>query len=444
MKIVALGCTHAGTAALTNMAKLYKDAEITVYERNDNISFLSCGIALYVEGVVKDVEGLFYSSPEALAALGIKTKMKHEVCSVDIANKKVVVKNLETSEQFEDTFDKLLITTGSWPITPKFEGGELNNIVLCKNFDHAKQIIEKTKSAKNVTVIGAGYIGVELVVAFEEQGKNVTLIDVEDRIMSKYMDAEFTSLAEKQLTENKIKLALSEKVVKFEGENGNVSKVITDKTEHEADLVVLCIGFRPSTELFKGQLDMLPNGAIIVDDYMHTSNEDVVAAGDCCSVCYNPTSETRYIPLATNAVRMGLLAAVNLLEKKLPQVGTQGTSGIKIYKENMAATGLTESEAKRIYEDVRSITIKENYIPDFMPKTYEVMLKLVYDGKTHRILGAQLASHFDFTQIINTLSICIYKEMTVEQLALVDQFFQPYFNKPWNIINSVALQAIFN
>jgi Uncharacterized NAD(FAD)-dependent dehydrogenases len=132
MKVVVIGCTHAGTAAILNTAKLYPDAEITVYERNDNISFLSCGIALYVGGVVKDPNGLFYCSPEKLAELGVKTKMSHDVLSVDTEAKKLKVKDMKSGEEFEDSFDKLIVTTGSWPIVPRIEGIDLENILLSK------------------------------------------------------------------------------------------------------------------------------------------------------------------------------------------------------------------------------------------------------------------------------------------------------------------------
>jgi NADPH-dependent 2,4-dienoyl-CoA reductase/sulfur reductase-like enzyme len=134
MKIAVIGCTHAGTAAIINCAKLYPDAKITVYEKNDNISFLSCGIALYIGGVVKDPQGLFYSSPEQLAQLGVETKMKHEVLETNLDEKKIKVRNLDTNEEFEDTFDKLIITSGSWPIIPGIEGIDLENILLSKKF----------------------------------------------------------------------------------------------------------------------------------------------------------------------------------------------------------------------------------------------------------------------------------------------------------------------
>ena len=132
MKVAVIGCTHAGTSAIVNTAKLYPEAQITVYERNDNISFLSCGIALYVGGVVKDPDGLFYSSPQKLDELGVETKMKHEIISVDTDKKSLKVRNLVTEEIFDDAYDKLIITTGSWPIVPKLEGIDLNNILLCK------------------------------------------------------------------------------------------------------------------------------------------------------------------------------------------------------------------------------------------------------------------------------------------------------------------------
>lgn len=441
MKVTVIGCTHAGTAAIINTAKLYPDAEITVYERNDNISFLSCGIALYVGGIVKDPQGLFYCSPEKLAELGVQTKMSHDVLDVNLDQKKLQVRNLQTQEIFEEPFDKLIITTGSWPIVPKLEGVQLDNILLSKNFYHSNTIIEKAKEAKNIVVVGAGYIGVELVEAFEMNGKKVTLIDSQNRILSRYLDKEFTDIAQEALTSHSIQLALGETVQKFEGKDGKVTKVITDQGEYEADLVILSIGFRPNTALFQGQLDMLENGAIIVDEYMHTSREGVFAAGDSCAVMFNPTGKHEYIPLATNAVRMGTLVARNLVKPLTKYLGTQGTSGIKIYDYNIASTGLTEEVAKAEGLDVKAVTTVDNYRPEFMPTYDSVQLKVVYENGSRRILGAQILSKADLTQSINTMSVCIQNKMTVDELAFIDFFFQPHFNKPWNYLNSAGLNA---
>lgn len=443
VKVIVIGCTHAGTAAIVNTKKLHPDAEITVYEKNDNISFLSCGIALHVADVVKDPKGLFYNSPKGLAELGVVTKMEHEVLDVDVATKKVKVKDLKTAESFEDTYDKLIVTLGSWPIIPPIEGINLDNILLSKNYNHSQEIIQKAKQAQRIAVIGAGYIGVELAEAFEVLGKQTVLIDAEARIMSKYLDQPFTDKAEAAFREKGVALALGQRVVRFEGEDGKVQRVVTDKETYEVDLVILCIGFKPNTQLLKGQLEMLPNGAIIINEYMQTSNPDVYAAGDCCVVAFNPAGDKRYIPLATNAVRMGTLVARNLVEPTLKYMGTQGTSGIKIYDYSIASTGMTEEVAKATTDyDVASVMVTDNHRPEFMPTVEEVTLKLVYDRKTRRILGGQIISRNDLTQYMNTLSVVIQNQMTVEALAMTDFFFQPHFNKPWSLLNTVALAAL--
>ena len=443
MKIVVVGCTHAGTAAVVNLKELYPECDITIYEKNDNISFLSCGIALNVGKVIKDTDSLFYNSPEKLAESGVVTNMKHEVLDIDFDKKTLRVKNLVNNEEFEDSYDKIILTVGSWPIVPKFEGIELENIELCKNHDHAITIIEKAKTAKNVVIIGAGYIGVELVEAFETQGKNVTGIDAEDRIMAKYLDKEFTDIAEKEFSDRGVKLVLGEKVQKFNGENGKVTEVVTENGVYEGDLVILCIGFAPNTKLVQGKLDTLPNGAIIIDEYMRTSKEDVFAAGDCCVVKFNPANENRYIPLATNAVRMGTLVARNINEPTLKYMGTQGTSGIKIYEHNIASTGLTEDVAKATTSmKVKSAIITDNYRPEFMPTFEPATIKIVYDEDTRRVIGGQIVSKVDLTQFMNTLSVVIQNNMTIEELAMTDFFFQPHYNKPWSLLNSVALEAL--
>ncbi len=443
MKVVVVGCTHAGTAFIVNAKRKFPDSEIVVYEKNDNVSFLSCGIALSVSKVVTEPEKLFYNSPQNLNGMGIDMRMNHEVIDIDIDSKKIRAKNLKTGEVTDDTYDKLVLTLGSWPIVPKFEGGELENILLCKNYDHAKKVIEKSATAKNIAVIGAGYIGVELAEAFEIQGKNTTLIDAEERIMSKYLDKEFTDIAENEFRKKRVNLKLGQKVQRFEGEGGKVTRIVTDKDTIEADLVILCIGFAPNTGLVKDKLKTIKNGAIIIDEYMRTSNPDVYAAGDCCMVKYNPAYDERYIPLATNAVRMGTLIAENLMEPRLRYLGTQGTSGIKIYDQCIASTGMTEDMAKATTAmNIGSTLIKENYRPEFMPTYTEAMIKVVYDKNTNRVIGGQIISEQDLTQFMNTLSIAIQNHMTLEELAVTDFFFQPHFNKPWSLLNSVALKAL--
>ncbi|AYV68492.1 NADH oxidase [Niallia circulans] len=443
MKVVVIGCTHAGTAAVKTLANVNKNIDITVYEKNNNVSFLSCGIALYVGGVAKDASQLFYSSPEELKALGATMHMEHEVLEIDTENKQVHVKDLQTGKEKIDPYDKLVMTTGSWPIIPPIEGINLDNILLSKNYNQANEIIERSKNVRNVTVIGAGYIGVELVEAFALNGKNVTLIDSEDRILNKYLDKEFTDVVEAEFAERNIHLALQQTVTKFAGdERGKVTKVYTTKGEYETDLVILCVGFRPNTNLLKGKVDLLPNGAIKINEYMQSSNPYIYAAGDSCAVNYNPTGEKMYIPLATNAVRMGTLVGYNIAGRPLKYMGTQGTSGLHIFGLNMASTGLTEVTAKFNNIPYEVAEVIDNDRPEFMPTFHEIRLKVLFHQETREILGAQLISKADVTQMMNTLSVCIQTKMTIDELGFIDFFFQPHFNKPWNTLNQAGLAAI--
>ncbi|MHC5373745.1 FAD-dependent oxidoreductase [Enterococcus sp. LJL120] len=443
MKVVVIGCTHAGTAAVKNILATEPNAEVIVYERNDNISFLSCGIALYVGGVVKDPAGLFYSNPEELAGLGATVNMEHNVTSVDVTEKKIVAEDLKTGTSETVAYDKLVLTTGSWPIIPPIPGIDSENILLCKNYNQANEIIAKSHDAKKVVIVGGGYIGIELVEAFAESGKEVTLIDGLSRILNKYLDQPFTDILEEDLKERGVTLALGENVASFEAdEAGKVKMVKTASQSFDADMVILCVGFMPNNELVKDQLETMPNGALKVNDYMQTSHPDVFAAGDSAVVHYNPTGELAYIPLATNAVRQGMIVGKNIKQNQLRYRGTQGTSGLYLFGWNIGSTGLTKESARLQGVEVDSIIVDDNYRPEFMPTTEKVFMELVWEKGTNRIVGGQLLSKYDITQSANTLSVVVQNKMTLEDLALQDFFFQPHFDRPWNYLNILAQAAL--
>ena len=357
--------------------------------------------------------------------------------------KKVKAVDLTTGLETEVSYDKLVNTTGSWPVIPPIPGIESGNILLCKNYSQANEIIKQSEKAQKIVIIGGGYIGIELVEAFHSYGKDVTLIDGLDRILNKYLDKEFTDILEQDLKEKGIHLALNQLVKSFQADdNGKVTAVVTDTQEYIADMVILCVGFRPNNELLKGKVDMLPNGAITVDDYMRTSDPDIFAAGDSCAVHYNPNAGQAYIPLATNAVRMGMLIGKNIKEPKVKYRGTQSTSGLHLFGYNIAATGVAVSSASAFGLNVRSVIVKDNYRPEFMPTTEELLLQLVYEVGSNRIVGGQVMSKYDITQSANTLSLAIQNRMTIEDLAYVDFFFQPHFNRPWNYLNLLAHAAV--
>lgn len=440
MKVVIIGCTHAGTFATKQILTEHPDAEVTVYERNDVISFLSCGIALYLGGQVKDPQGLFYSNPQELAELGATIKMRHDVKSVDNVAHTVVVEDLNTHETTTVPYDKLVMTTGSWPVIPPIPGIDSDRVKLCKNWAHAQTLFKEAPTAKRIAVIGAGYIGAELAEAYSLKGHEVTLIDGEDRVMPKYFDQTFTTKIEANYQNHGVRLALNQRVQSFETDTDAVT-IHTDKDAITADLAILCIGFRPNTELVKGKVDMAQNGAILTNDYMQSSDPDIFAAGDAAAVHYNPTGKNAYIPLATNAVRQGILVGKNIAQPTVKYMGTQSSSGLALYGVSICSTGLTYEAAKAQVLAAEQVIVEDNYRPEFMPTTTPVLMSLVFDPNTRRILGGALMSDYDISQSANLLSVCIQNQNTIDDLAMVDMLFQPNFDRPFNYLNILAQAA---
>ncbi|AVK61419.1 NADH oxidase [Lactobacillus sp. CBA3605] len=440
MKVIVIGCTHAGTAAVNQILASNPETDVTIYEKNDNVSFLSCGIALYLGGQVADSQGLFYSSPEKLAELGATVKMQHDVTAVDAKAHTVTVTDLVSGSVSTEHYDKLVVTTGSWPVIPPIDGINNPNVYLCKNWGHAQKLWTDAKDAKRVIVIGGGYIGTELVEAYQHQGKEVTLIDGLPRILNKYLDQNYTDRIEKDFTDHGIKLALSQMVKGFSGTDEVT--VTTDQGSYTADMAILCVGFRPNTGLFKGQLEMLPNGAIKTNDYMQTSDPDIYGAGDSVAVHYNPTHKDAYIPLATNAIRQGTLVGLNLFKPTRKYMGTQSTSGLMLFGKTIVASGMTLEHAQAESIPAAAVTVEDNYRPEFMPTTTPVLMQLVYNPETRVILGAQFMSDYDVSQSANTISVMIQNNNTIDDLGFVDMFFQPTYDRPFNYLNILGQAAI--
>ncbi len=445
MKVIVVGTNHAGTTAVRTLRRLDPKAEIITYDKNNNISFLGCGIALWVSGEVKDPKGLFYASPEILQSEGIKVNMEHEVLSIDNKGQKIRVKDLKTGKEFEDNYDKLILAIGSWPIIPPIEGINQEGVHIVKWYQHG-ELVKKAnddKNIKNVVVCGAGYIGVELVDAFYQKGKNVTLVDISDRIMPRYYDKPFTDKVENAMREAGVNLRGGEKVVKFEGNNNKVTKVVTDKGSYAADLVIWSVGFKPATEILNGVVDLDKNAAIMVDQYMKTSDPNIFAIGDCVEVYDNAKKAPAYIALATNAVRTGVIAAVNALKPEgLASPGFQGSNAINVFGWALASTGVTETVAKDLGFDYEQITFTDNDRPEFMKSYQEVLIKILWDKKTRKIIGAQVGSVANHTEVMYMFSLAIMKGVTIDELPLVDIFFLPHFNKPYNFITLPALEVL--
>lgn len=442
-KIVIVGSNHAGTAAINTILDTYKDCEVTVFDANSNISFLGCGMALWIGEQIPSSEGLFYSSKQAMLDKGAKVYMETPISNINYQDKKVTGKT-KNGEEITVTYDKLILATGSLPIKPKIPGMDLENVQFVKLFQNAQDVIDKLeakKDIKNITVVGAGYIGVELAEAFKRIGKGVTLIDSADTCLTNYYDTSFTDLMNQNLKENGISLVYNEMVTAVEG-NGKVEKVVTNKGSYASDMVIFAIGFRPNNDLGKETLKLFKNGAYVVNKMQQTSEEDVYAIGDCATVFNNATQDIDYIALATNAVRSGIIAAHNACGTKLETAGVQGSNGIRIWDLNMLSTGLTLSKAKELGYDAVATDFEDLQKPAFVKEENgNVKIRIVYDNKTRIILGAQLASKLDISMGIHMFSLAVQEQVTIDKLKLFDVFFLPHFNQPYNYITMAALSA---
>lgn len=456
--VAVIGCTHAGTFATTSILQEHPDWTVDVFEKSDNISFLSCGIALWAGKHVSNPEHMFYSSPQKLEEAGATMHMRTEVNDVDVQGKSLRATDLETGKISTYHFDKLVITTGSSPAKPSIQGLneelESGRATLCKNFADAQHIVKATENIKSVIVVGAGYIGSELAEQLSTRGIKTTLIDALPHVLDNNFDPTVTNQAEQTFRDHDVTLAMNQKVVAFrsdvgsDGVDGHGITVVTELGEYTADLAIIGVGFVPQTSLVSAQVRTLGYGAIIVDEYMRASTPDndvldyVFAAGDSATVHFNPTESDEYRPLASSAIREGMLVGKNIQEPTVAYAGTQATSGVQLYDLSMASSGITLDLARRRHIDAESATITEDYRPDFMLTTTPVTATLIWDEKTNRILGAQFAAKHDISMAANLISVAIQAKFTIDDLAGTDMFFQPNFTQPINFVSSLAMTAV--
>ncbi|MDN6606721.1 MAG: FAD-dependent oxidoreductase [Tetragenococcus halophilus] len=448
MKVIVVGSSHGGYEAVRELLMDEPDTEIQWYEKGDFISFLSCGMQLYLEGYVKNVNDVSYATPEEMRSKGVSVFVEQEITAVDPDNHTVHVVNHRDGTERDENYDKLILSSGAVPATLPVEGNDLENIYAMRGRDWAIKIKRKTvePDVNNVVVVGAGYIGIEAAEVFAKAGKKVTLIDVLPRILDTYLDKEFTDILTEEIEKNNITAATSQNIQRFEGKDGKVTKVVTDQATYPADLVVVTAGIKPNTEWLDGTLDLTAGGLIDIDDYLQTSAPDVYAVGDATLVKFAPTDGTpSRIALASNARRQGRFAAKNALgyNKAVPSVS--GSSALSLFDYKFASTGIKEGTAGNYGVETMSTLVTDSYRPPFVPDKYgnaQVYFKLTYDPETTRVLGAQIMSKEDVTQNINALSLAIQEKLTLDDLAYADFFFQPDFDRPWSIINVGAQQAV--
>lgn len=401
---------------------------------------------MYLEGVVKDVNSIRYMTAEEMEKRGVRVFTNTEITKVMPDQHEVEVLDHISGETRKESYDKLILSPGANPFILPVPGHELENIETMRGRQDTidLKLHSVDPDIQNVVVVGGGYIGIEAAEAFAMAGKNVTVVDIITRPLGVYLDQDFTDILEKEMTDNGMHLAMEEKVVEFIGDAGKVTKVVTDKGEYPAELVVMSAGVRPNTAWLKDAVEMHPNGMIKTDEYMRTSAEDVFAVGDATLIKYNPGNTDVNIALATNARRQGRYAAKNLVEANNPFPGVQGSSALRVFDYKFASTGLNDQMADRLKIETKSVLLDQDTLMDFIPvdRKERMLFKLVYDPATHEILGGQIMSKEDLTANINAISIAIQTKFTIEQLAYADFFFQPEFDTPWNLLNMAGLKAL--
>lgn len=441
MKIVIVGSNHAGIAAANTLLDHYKGHEIILIDRNSNLSYLGCGTALWVGRQIDSYQNLFYTNEQAFVNKGAVIHMETSVTKIDFAAKKVFCEKADGSS-FEEGYDKLVLATGSLPIIPPIEGNDLEGIHFLKLFQEGQEVDAQLsrEEVKRVAVIGAGYIGVEIAEAAKRRGKNVMLFDVEKTSLASYYDDVFSSRMDQNLQDNGISLHLGEKAIAFRG-NGRVDTLVTDAGSYAVDLVINAIGFGPNNLLGKEHLDLFANGAYRVDNHQQTSDPDVYAIGDCATIYSNALQKETYIALATNAVRSGIIAGHNIGGTALEAIGTQGSNGISIFGYNMVSTGLSVKAAAKFGIDAEYTDFEDLQRPGFMKENAKVQVRIVYEKGSRRVIGAQMASDEDISMGIHMFSLAIQEQVTIDKLKLLDIFFLPHFNQPYNYITMAALGA---
>ena len=437
MRVVIIGAVAAGMSAAAKLKRIKPEYDVIVYEKTNVVSFGACGLPYFVGGFFDDPNNMIARSPEKFRELGIDLKIFNEVVKVDTVSKKIIVKNLETNVEFEDSYDKLMIATGASSIIPPIKNVKLENVSTLKTMEDGiklKELLSKEDN-KKIAIIGAGFIGIEAIEAAKQLGKEVIVFQSQGRVLAQAFDQEIADVLEEEIKKHNVDLRLEEFVSELVGEN-KVEKIITNKGEYEVDAVIIATGVRPNTEFLKDtSIKMLQNGAIIVDEFGKTSVEDIYAAGDCATIKNIVSGQDSYIPLATGANKLGRIVGENLAGANNSFQGSLGSSCIKVMDMEAASTGITESQAKKL-----GINYKAKFISDFNQTNYypgrdKIYVKLIYDANTKIVLGGQVAGFKDSVQRCNVIAAAILGKLTTNQLGMLDLCYAPPFARTWDILN---------
>lgn len=438
MKIVIVGGVAGGATAAARIRRLDENAEILVFERSGYISYANCGLPYYIGDVITDPQDLTLQTPESFfTRFRVTMKVRHEVTALHPDRKTVSVKNLETGEEFEESYDKLILSPGAKPTQPRLPGVGLEKLFTLRTVEDTFRIKEyiNTSHPKSAVLAGGGFIGLELAENLRELGMEVTIVQRPKQLMNPF-DPDMVSFIHSEMRRHGIRLALGHTVEGFEEKDGGVDVLLKDEAPLHADMVVLAIGVTPDTALAKeAGLELGIKGSIVVNDRMETSVPDIYAAGDAVQVKHYVTGQNALISLAGPANKQGRIIADNICGGDSRYQGSQGSSVIKVFDMTAATTGINETNAQKAGLATDTVILSPMSHAGYYPGGRVMTMKVVFEKETYRLLGAQIVGYEGVDKRIDVLATAIHAGMKATQLKDLDLAYAPPYSSAKDPVN---------
>jgi len=443
MKLLIVGGVAGGASAAARARRLSEEAEIVVFERGPDVSFANCGLPYYVGGEIAERGKLLITTPERLRArFNLDVRTRSSVEAVDRVGKKIRVRDLTSGQVYDESYDKLILAPGAAPLLPPFPGVDLPGIFTLRNLQDVDRIKQKTDDGvKHAVVVGAGFIGIELVENLIRRGVATTLVELQDQILPTF-DKEMTTPMREALVARGVTLLLGQSVEAFESNKDGLTVCLNSGTRLSAQLVVIGVGVRPENKLaVDAGLDVGPRGGIRVNEYLQTSDSDIYAVGDAIEARDAVTSDATQIPLAGPANRQGRLAADNIFGRPSKYRGTQGTAILGFFDRTAAMTGQSEKSLRRANRPFRKIYIHPANHAGYYPGAEPMVLKVLFHPDTGKLLGAQAVGGAGVDKRIDVLAVALQAGMSVFDLEEMELAYAPQFGSAKDPVNMAGFVA---
>jgi len=444
-RFVVIGGVAAGASAAARARRLSETAEITLIERGPDVSFANCGLPYYIGDEILDRADLAVHTPQTLTAmLNIDVRTNTEATGLDCANKTLEITDLRTGTTESLAYDKLLLATGASPIRPNLPGIDDGGIHTLRSLEDMDRIKKAAASVDHITVIGAGFIGLEIAEQMIRKGKQVALVEMVDQVLPP-LDRPMTLLLEDELRRNQVDLVLGDGIAGFQtSDTGAMACRLQSGREIETDLVVLGIGVRPETKLAsEAGIELGPKGHIRVDRFMQTNIPSVYAAGDAVETEDLVTAAPTAVPLGGPANRQGRVVADHIFrgEQARPYPGSLGTAVVRVFEVAAGLTGWTEKRLVSAGMDYQAVTVGDNHHASYYPGAKPLTLKMLWDPESGRVLGAQVTGFEGVDKRLDVMATAIAGRLTIDDLCHLELAYAPPFGSAKDIVNLAGFAA---